>query len=74
MESNQGFYTELAIDETGPKNLLISVHDGHYTINDEGRIIAIITGNGTHWEQVDGDSLSPFALQLIGEAISRHNL
>ncbi|HEY0897271.1 MAG TPA: hypothetical protein VGE15_12015 [Sphingobacteriaceae bacterium] len=74
MESNQGFYTELAIDETGPKRLLISEHDGHYTINEEGRVVAIIKGSGTHWEQVDGDSLSPFALQLIGEAIGRHRL
>ena len=74
MESNQGFYTELAIDETGPKKLLISVHDGHYTVNEEGRVMAIIKGSGTSWEQVDGDSLSPFALQLIGEAINRHHL
>ncbi|HEY1007484.1 MAG TPA: hypothetical protein VGD92_09885 [Sphingobacteriaceae bacterium] len=74
MESNQGFYAELAIDETGPKKLLISHHEGHYTVNEEGRVVAIIKGSGTDWEQVDGNSLSPFALQLIGEAITRHHL
>jgi hypothetical protein len=72
MENNKGFYSELAIDETGPKKLLISVHEGHYTVSEEGRVVAIIKRSGNHWEQVDGDSLSPFALQSIGDAISHH--
>jgi hypothetical protein len=72
MENSKGFYTELAIDETGPKNLLISVHEGHYTVSEEGRVVAIVKGSGSNWEQVDGDSLSPFALRSIGKAISRH--
>lgn len=70
---SNGFYTELAIDETGPKKLLISEHEGHYTVNDEGRVKAIIRKkNDEEWEQVDGDALSPFALKLIGAAIASH--
>lgn len=69
---DNGFYTELTIDETGPQKLLISEHEGHYTINSEGRVVAIVKGNGDHWHQVDGDTLAPFALQQIGNAIESH--
>lgn len=68
-----GFYTELAIDETGPQRLLISEHEGHYTLNSEGRVIAIVKGSGEDWKQVDGETLSPFALLLIGKAIESHH-
>ena len=72
--NKNGFYTELAIDETGPQRLLISEHEGHYTLNSEGRVVAIVKGKGEEWQQVDGETLSPFALQLIGKAIESHKL
>ena len=66
-----GFYTDLAIDEEGPKRLLISEHDGKYTVNHDGQIVATLKMSGDDWEQVDGNTISPGAVRMIGEAISK---